>query len=56
MQNNPPKFVPEEGKVVAHILEALKPHSTENGGPLKVAKGPGHQFCHCFAAVHSESI
>ena len=36
VQNNPPKFVPQEGKVVAHILEALKPYSIEEGGVLKV--------------------
>lgn len=36
LQDNPPKFVPQEDKAIKHLLELLKPHSTENGGPLKV--------------------
>ncbi|XP_065175134.1 uncharacterized protein LOC135805072 [Sycon ciliatum] len=36
VQNNPPKFVPQEDKVIQHLLEALRPYSTENGGPLQV--------------------
>jgi len=35
VQNMPPKLIPEEDLVVAHVLEALKPHTGE-GGPLTV--------------------
>eukprot|EP00298_Acanthocystis_sp_HF-20_P012350 c19845_g4_i1.p1 GENE.c19845_g4_i1~~c19845_g4_i1.p1 ORF type:complete len:434 (-),score=190.05 c19845_g4_i1:34-1335(-) len=36
VQNNPPKFVPEEDKVVDHLLTFLKPYTVENGGVLHV--------------------
>lgn len=36
VQNYPPKFVPEEDKVIQHLLEVLTPHSKENGGPLDI--------------------
>jgi len=36
LQNNPPKFVPQEDKAIKHLLEALKPYTVENGGVLKV--------------------
>ncbi|XP_019863918.1 PREDICTED: acetylornithine deacetylase-like [Amphimedon queenslandica] len=36
LQNNPPKFVPQEDRAIKHLLEVLKPHSTENGGPLTI--------------------
>ena len=36
VQNNPPKFVPEEDKIIKHLLELLSPHSTEIGGPLLI--------------------
>lgn len=34
LQNNPFKFIPQEDRAIKHLLEALKPYSTENGGPL----------------------
>jgi len=36
VQNQPPKLVPEEGRVVRHVLDVLMPFAKENGGPLKV--------------------
>jgi acetylornithine deacetylase len=36
LQNNPPELIPEEDRVVRHVLEVLSPHSTEHGGPLKI--------------------
>jgi len=36
VQNFPPRHVPEEDKVIAHLLEQLNPYSTENGGVLKI--------------------
>ena len=36
VQNNPPKFVPEEDKIIKHLLDILSPHSIENGGVLKI--------------------
>jgi len=37
VQNDPKQgFIPQEGLVAAHLVEALKPFSEENGGPLKV--------------------
>eukprot|EP01098_Paradermamoeba_levis_P015822 TRINITY_DN8246_c0_g2_i1.p1 TRINITY_DN8246_c0_g2~~TRINITY_DN8246_c0_g2_i1.p1 ORF type:complete len:421 (-),score=115.15 TRINITY_DN8246_c0_g2_i1:291-1511(-) len=36
LQNSPPTFIPSEDKAGQHVLAALKPFSTENGGPLKV--------------------
>ncbi|CAN6486326.1 unnamed protein product [Victoria cruziana] len=34
VQNNPPELVPQEDRVVRHLLDALAPYSTEQGGPL----------------------
>lgn len=36
IQNYPPEFVPEERKVVRHLLEVLRPYSRAQGGPLQV--------------------
>lgn len=36
LQNNPPKLIPEEDRVVNHLLPLLMPHSIENGGVLKI--------------------
>lgn len=36
LQNNPPKFVPQEDRAVKHIRAVLDPLSTENGGKLKI--------------------
>lgn len=36
VQNNPPDLVPEEDRVVRHVLEVLTPHSVQHGGPLLV--------------------
>ncbi|KAF7828566.1 acetylornithine deacetylase [Senna tora] len=36
VQNNPPDLIPEEDKVVKHVLDVLLPFSTSNGGPLIV--------------------
>ncbi|MHC4821914.1 MAG: M20/M25/M40 family metallo-hydrolase, partial [Planctomycetota bacterium] len=44
LQNNPPKFIPEEDRAGNLVLEALRPHTEENGGPLKmrhIAYKPG---------------
>ena len=32
LQNNPPELIPEEDRVVNHLLEYLSPFSTKNGG------------------------
>ncbi|XP_031502054.1 acetylornithine deacetylase [Nymphaea colorata] len=34
VQNNPPELVPQEDRVVRHLLDALAPYSKEQGGPL----------------------
>lgn len=34
VQNNPPELIPEEDRIVNHVLEKLQPFSTANGGPL----------------------
>ena len=31
LQNNPPKYVPQEDRAIKHLLEALAPYSGENG-------------------------
>lgn len=37
VQNSPLQGItPEEGKIAGHVLKALEPHSTNNGGPLHV--------------------
>jgi len=36
LQNNPPDLIPQEDLAVQHVLEVLKPYTTEQGGPLKV--------------------
>jgi len=36
VQNNPPKFVPEEDKIVDHVLQFLDPYLVKNGGVLHV--------------------
>lgn len=38
LQDNPPKFVPQEDRAIKHLLDLLTPHSIENGGPLKIEK------------------
>ncbi|KAI7729429.1 hypothetical protein M8C21_010267 [Ambrosia artemisiifolia] len=32
VQNNPPELIPEEDRIVRHVLDALLPHSTTTGG------------------------
>lgn len=32
LQNNPPELIPEEDRVVKHVLESLLPYSTKTGG------------------------
>eukprot|EP00744_Colponema_vietnamica_P003487 GILI01005341.1.p1 GENE.GILI01005341.1~~GILI01005341.1.p1 ORF type:complete len:449 (-),score=131.16 GILI01005341.1:440-1786(-) len=34
LQNNPPALLPEEDRAGQHVLDVLRPFSTENGGPL----------------------
>lgn len=35
VQNNPPELIPEEDRIVRHVLDALLPYSTiTGGGPL----------------------
>lgn len=36
VQNFPPEFIPQESRVVAHLLKVLQPHSKQNGGLLEV--------------------
>jgi len=36
VQNNPPKLVPQEDKVIQHVLNELEPYKIENGGVFKV--------------------
>ena len=36
LQNNPPRFVPQESLAVAHVRKVLDPFSEEQGGPLKI--------------------
>lgn len=37
VQNNPPELIPEEDRVVKHVLDSLLPYSTTTGGgPLLV--------------------
>ena len=36
LQNSPPKFVAEEDRAGNLVMELLRPHSEENGGPLRV--------------------
>ncbi len=36
LQNNPPRYIPEEDRAGKIVLEMLRPHTEENGGPLKV--------------------
>ena len=36
VQNAPPDHIPQEDKVVDHIVNCLKPYSKDNGGPLEV--------------------
>lgn len=35
VQNHPPKHIPEEDKIIAHVMEALKPYLIENGGVIR---------------------
>ncbi len=37
VQNHPPKYVPEEDRVIQHLLALLSPHSKEKGGVLKIS-------------------
>ncbi|KAL6520049.1 hypothetical protein OROHE_017192 [Orobanche hederae] len=36
VQNNPPDLIPEEDRIVRHVLNVLHPFSAANGGPLVV--------------------
>ncbi|CAK7356158.1 unnamed protein product [Dovyalis caffra] len=36
VQNNPPELIPEEDRIVKHVLNSLLPYSTTRGGPLIV--------------------
>lgn len=37
VQNNPPELIPEEDRVVKHVLDVLLPYSTTSGGgPLLI--------------------
>lgn len=36
VQNNPPELIPEEDRIVNHVLDVLRPFTTANGGPLVV--------------------
>uniref|UniRef100_A0A1J3GDG8 Acetylornithine deacetylase n=1 Tax=Noccaea caerulescens TaxID=107243 RepID=A0A1J3GDG8_NOCCA len=37
VQNNPPELIPQEDRVVNHVLDSLRPYSTETGGgPLVI--------------------
>lgn len=37
VQNNPPELIPEEDRIVRHVLDVLRPYSTATGGgPLVI--------------------
>jgi hypothetical protein len=36
LQNSPPALVPEEDRIVRHVVKALQPYTVANGGPLEV--------------------
>ncbi|KAG6405374.1 hypothetical protein SASPL_132963 [Salvia splendens] len=36
VQNNPPELIPEEDRIVNHVLNVLRPYSTATGGPLRI--------------------
>ncbi|XP_010559314.1 PREDICTED: acetylornithine deacetylase [Tarenaya hassleriana] len=37
VQNNPPELIPEEDRIVNHVLDCLRPYSTDTGGgPLVI--------------------
>lgn len=37
VQNNPPELIPQEDRIVNHVLDSLRPYSTESGGgPLVI--------------------
>lgn len=37
VQNNPPELIPQEDLIVKHVLDSLRPYSTETGGgPLVI--------------------
>ncbi|KAF8045082.1 hypothetical protein N665_5621s0001 [Sinapis alba] len=37
VQNNPPELIPQEDRIVNHVLDSLRPYSTESGGgPLLI--------------------
>ncbi|KAG2249440.1 hypothetical protein Bca52824_089068 [Brassica carinata] len=37
VQNNPPELIPQEDRIVNHVLDSLRPYSTETGGgPLVI--------------------
>ncbi|KAL3619400.1 hypothetical protein CASFOL_036970 [Castilleja foliolosa] len=36
VQNNPPDLIPEEDRIVRHVLDVLSPFSSANGGPLLI--------------------
>lgn len=37
VQNNPPELIPEEDRIVTHVLDVLRPYSTAtSGGPLVI--------------------
>jgi len=38
LQNFPPEFIPQEGLAVKHVLNALSPYSTKNGGRLEITE------------------
>ena len=68
VQNAPPDLVPREDKVVAHIVNFLKPYSSESGGALQVqtisyVKGKlvwdcyrlGSIYCDRYGCISTES-
>ena len=38
VQNNPPDLIPEEDRVVKHVLDSLLPYSTQTGGGPLIVK------------------
>ena len=36
VQNNPPDLIPEEDKIIKHVLDVLNPFSIDNGGSLVI--------------------
>nr|ABD65618.1 acetylornithine deacetylase, putative [Brassica oleracea] len=41
VQNNPPELIPQEDRIVNHVLDSLRPYSTETGRGNLIVEYPG---------------